>query len=380
MRILLVLVVSLWSLAAVGADRVLVHASPPQRAVDRELRDLRRAMAGDPGDRQLVLRYARLALEIGQDLQDARYVAYATTALGAWNGALHPPVEVLILRGGIAQNRHRFNEAMAAFRQATAADPRDPRGWLGLAVVQQVLGEPEAAMASCARLLFSAVETALLCQAGALERSGHSRTALELTGRVLEDSSLPTALAVWGQTLRAEIAASVGENAIAEAAFAQARALAPENAYAINALADYLLDRDRPEAVVALLGGDRRNDGMLLRRTLALQMLGDPEADRLAGLLRARYADARSRGDTTPQREEARFLLRVEKNAAAALDVAVANWAVQREPWDARLLLEAAHAAGRPDAARPVMDWIARTGLDQPVVLRAAQAMATGAP
>ena len=44
--------------------------------------------------------------------------------------------------------------------------------------------------------------------------------------------------------------------------------------------------------------------------------------------------------------------------------LALENWATQREPADARILLEAALAARQPAAARPVLDWLDRTGLE----------------
>ena len=52
------------------------------------------------------------------------------------------------------------------------------------------------------------------------------------------------------------------------------------------------------------------------------------------------------------------------RRAAAALEVARRNWATQREPADARILLEAALAAGESAAAQPVLDWLDRTGLE----------------
>ena len=42
---------------------------------------------------------------------------------------------------------------------------------------------------------------------------------------------------------------------------------------------------------------------------------------------------------------------------AGALTTAQANWQVQREPADARILMEAALAARRPRAAQPALDW-----------------------
>jgi hypothetical protein len=80
--------------------------------------------------------------------------------------------------------------------------------------------------------------------------------------------------------------------------------------------------------------------------------------------LQERFAAARLRGDSVHRREEARFVLHLLGDAPAALALARENWAVQREPSDARILLEAAAAAGVPGAARPVLRFLARTGLE----------------
>jgi hypothetical protein len=57
-------------------------------------------------------------------------------------------------------------------------------------------------------------------------------------------------------------------------------------------------------------------------------------------------------------REEARFTLALLQNPQTALTLAQANWEIQKEPWDARLLLETALAVGSQDAARPVIAWL----------------------
>jgi hypothetical protein len=73
---------------------------------------------------------------------------------------------------------------------------------------------------------------------------------------------------------------------------------------------------------------------------------------------------SRLRGDVSHRREEARFTLHLLSKPQEALPLATANWAVQREPADTRLLLEAALAAGAPSAATPVLDWLATTRLE----------------
>jgi len=44
------------------------------------------------------------------------------------------------------------------------------------------------------------------------------------------------------------------------------------------------------------------------------------------------------------------------------------NWDVQRAPWDARVFLEAAEAARQPRAAAPVLAFLQKTKLQDPVI------------
>jgi hypothetical protein len=63
-------------------------------------------------------------------------------------------------------------------------------------------------------------------------------------------------------------------------------------------------------------------------------------------------------------------MLEVRDDAAQALRLAQRNWSVQREPSDARLLLEAAAKAGDPSAAAPARQWLAESKLqDQRIVI-----------
>jgi len=64
------------------------------------------------------------------------------------------------------------------------------------------------------------------------------------------------------------------------------------------------------------------------------------------------------------RREEARFRLTLENDADAALGLARDNWAVQREPADLRILIEAARATRNADALKIAADWIAANRLE----------------
>jgi hypothetical protein len=70
------------------------------------------------------------------------------------------------------------------------------------------------------------------------------------------------------------------------------------------------------------------------------------------------------RGDTTHRAEEARFQLRLLKNPALAVQLAAANYQVQKEPRDLRVLLESALAARDTAAAQPARDWLQSTGFE----------------
>ena len=62
-------------------------------------------------------------------------------------------------------------------------------------------------------------------------------------------------------------------------------------------------------------------------------------------------------------KEEAHFELEVRGDAVTALGLALANWNIQKEPSDARLVLQAAVAADDPAAAAGVLAFLEKTGL-----------------
>ncbi|MGQ3092656.1 MAG: hypothetical protein ACT6RP_04335, partial [Roseateles sp.] len=124
--------------------------------------------------------------------------------------------------------------------------------------------------------------------------------------------------------------------------------------YTRAALADWLLARNRATEALALVEGspDAEADTLLLRRVIALRQLGRDAAAPTA-LLRERLAAAERREPAKHAREQARFALDVEQQPREALRLAELNWATQREPADALLLVRAAIAAGKPgDATR----------------------------
>ena len=114
--------------------------------------------------------------------------------------------------------------------------------------------------------------------------------------------------------------------------------------------------------MIPRLAKQQRNDGLLLRLALAYAQTKDSRLDATVQALRARFNAARERGDSVHRREEARFALMLLNRPKTALQLAQANWAVQKEPADALILLQAARAAKQEDAAQSVRDFIAKAG------------------
>ena len=87
-------------------------------------------------------------------------------------------------------------------------------------------------------------------------------------------------------------------------------------------------------------------------------------------MLRDRFDASHARGDTVHQRENARFEMFLGAGAAAALPYALANWQVQREAADLRILAETAAATDDAKALAMVQQWMEQSGLEYPAVGR----------
>ena len=160
----------------------------------------------------------------------------------------------------------------------------------------------------------------------------------------------------------------------AERHFLEAMGLGRRDVYLLSAYADFLLDQGRYTEVARLLRAETRVDGLLLRVALAEQALGLDTAERVTNL-KARFEAGRVRGPFLHPGEEARFTLVLLQEPRRAVQLARANWSLQREPRDARILLEAARAANDVRAAGPVLKMLARAGTEDVVLRRLASSI-----
>lgn len=109
-------------------------------------------------------------------------------------------------------------------------------------------------------------------------------------------------------------------------------------------------------------------DALLVQQLLASQVLKDGTADRLTQAMVQRLAAREQRGEGLIERPDMVFFIRAAHDLPRGLKLAQDNWATQQEPVDGALLVEAALLLGQPEAARPVLDWVATTGYTDPVL------------
>ncbi len=337
----------------------------PFRAGDttaRELSLLRAAVAKAPADTgpamELTQRYFDLAMARG----DPRYVGYADAIVTRF--AAKPSADILMMRGMLRQYRHDFQPALDDFAAALAldADLAGANAWRG--AIYLVQANYAAAAQECSAL--QAKHRVVLyggCLGLTQAYTGHLADAFKTLQQVLavahdDDHKL------WLNTRLAEIATWQGQTALAERHFRQALDLGLDDGYLLAAWSDFLLDHGRTAEVVQLLASWEASDPLLLRLAEAETLLKQAAGPAHVQALDDRFAAAKLRGDTTHQAEEARFHLRLRGDAQRAVQVAAENYRVQREPRDARILLESALAARQAALAKPALDWLRSSGFE----------------
>jgi tetratricopeptide (TPR) repeat protein len=348
-----------------GDDVVIEHLAGAGDRATKAVRGLHALLARAPDQIDLALKVAGDEIALGRAEGDPRHYGRAEAALGPWIHEPDPPAPVLLLRATLLQNRHEFDAALTDLDSFIARNPKNAQARLIRATVRQVKGDYAEAADDCRSLGGLAqpviAATCLAAIDGVTGRADEALVSLRRGDAILARDNEPDLL-LWSLTLEGEIAARAGRPDLSEASFRRALALGRRDVYLLGAYADFLLDQDRPAEIVAMLRDESRVDPLLLRLAIAERRLGLPEAEAHIRDLAARFDTARRRGDTIHRREEARFQLELMHDPDAALALAVANWSVQREPADARILLEAAGVAGKPGAAAPAATWLHEVG------------------
>ncbi|MDP2822005.1 MAG: hypothetical protein Q8O52_04915 [Sulfuritalea sp.] len=372
---------------AISALALPAHAAPrkpmadgevlerlPMRVGDastRELAELRRAMAAAASDPGPAAHLAQTYFDLAMARGDPRYVGYAEAVVARFGEPL--PVSLRLIRGLLRQYRHDFSGALDDFAAALVLDPGFAAAHAWRAAIYLVQANYAAAQQECAALQGIGRSTLFGGCIGLVQAYGGQLEAAYRSLRQALGTTSDAGHRLWLLTRLGEVAAWRGQPAQAEKHYREALSLGRDDGYLLAAWADFLLDMGRPAEVVTQLAGWETSDSLLLRLAEAEAALRLPGAGRLAQLLEDRFAAAKLRGDTTHRAEEARYRLRLRGESKEALRLAAENYVVQREPRDARILLEAAIAAQDPAAAQPVRDWLRSSGFEDARLRRLSQ-------
>lgn len=362
---------------ALGGDAEVLEQLPTRLpgAAPRRAAAQRASLLAQPANLPLALALARESIDQARLSGDPRDWGQAQAALAPWWASPAPPPAVRLLRATIRQGQHAFAEALADL-DAIAALPTAPlplraQAELTRAAVWQVQGRWADARGACERLAgpgFAALGSAVLqpgqaCMAELDQLQGRvpAAQAASRLAALAREAERSGEDARWLHLLHAELAQRQGRPE-AGRLFALASAGDLPGIYALASHADWLLENNRAADAERLLAGRDGADALLLRLAIARQRLGRPEAAADIAQLRARFDAAAVRGESGHEREQARYALDLLGDAPAALTLAQANWARQREPADALLLWRAAEAASQPAAARGVRQWAHEQG------------------
>ena len=269
-------------------------------------------------------------------------------------------MRILEVRAKLKELDHDYAGALADVRAWLAAEPESAQAWIELANLHRVRGDLEASAEAAdgvARLAPGIAE--VLCRVPLRILAGEGESVDATLSRAIEEATvrLPE-LVPWLWIQRAAAAEAVGDRAAAQSHLRAGLRVAPGHLYLLRSLADELLLAGRNEEVLEQLEPYLHDTGVYLRYAIALRRAKRDEADAAARGLAERFEAVRARGGRPHGRFVARAFLDLNDAPAAALEAALVNWAEQKEVRDAELVLRSAAAAGRPESAAPVIDWI----------------------
>lgn len=337
-------------------------------SVEREVRHLRIELEKDPSQWETAEQLVSKLIQLARRESDPRYLGQAQTALAPWFSQTQPPVQALVLRAIVRQSLHDFSGALSDLDAALARDHRNLQAWLVRSTILTVRGEFEQARRACLPVMQLAdTLTAVTAAASISSLTGGANRSIEILEEALKKSDNgPAGSRIWAQTLIAETLTRLGRADDAERQFREALILDPRDPYLLGSYSDFLLDQHQPAAVAELLHGLNRMDSLLLRLAEAHSMM--PSTTALARIeideLNSKFTTGRARGDRVHLREEARFHLRLLGKSASALRLARENWDIQKEPADARILLECARAEKDADSEKSLLEWVRSNHLE----------------
>ena len=348
-----------------NAAVVLQIVPPTTNPRVRRFEQLRSDLRQHPNDVNKSVALALAYIDYGRSTGDARFLGRAMAVIQPDMDQPVPSISVLLVHATIQQSRHFFQASRNELMQILKRDPGNAQAWLTLATVAMVQGDDELANRACVRLANASSDfMGIVCTASLRSLTGHASQAYTLLSMVEDPGPrAPPAIKSWIEGLMAETAARMGKPDVADAHFKKALQFTPNDNFLLADYGEFLVDQGRAREAIDLVGGDTQSDTSFLVLVSAENALSLARTRTDVAEMNARFQSMELRGDHVFMREQSSFMLHIQHNPGAALDLAEQDWKVQRAPKDVRAYLEAALATHDPAAAKPVLDFIASTHL-----------------
>jgi tetratricopeptide (TPR) repeat protein len=281
------------------------------------------------------------------------------------------PSELLVTYADILQHRHDFIGAGSVLATVLNDDRTQPQARAMRAMIRLAQGRAREATSDCATLMGqvdAVVATACLAQAISLQ--GRLGEAIALLKQTIKTRGADAEQNAWAYAVLAELAERAGTQATAIAAMEAALSGDTNHGALRIQAADLMLRANRPARVLEILRELPVSEPVLLRRAIAAKRLGAVDAEQLAH----EWQRAREQSDRLDLPKHERDLalgeLELMGRSDRALQHALNNWQTTREIDDARVLVAAARASGRLEAARPALTWIDQARIEDAVLMR----------
>lgn len=258
-------------------------------------------------------------------------------------------VEAIRARAQQAADARDWSTAGRELDALVARRPDDARAHLARAAAATNRADYAAARASCAAVARVAPALVAATCVAPLDGLAHPAEAAAALAAVLAATgTADPGLGAWAEATLGALALQVDDAPAAAAHLSRALALDPTDDAVRAALADVELAAGDLAALATVLAGPEAAPALLLRRALAAKRAGAADAEALASRVRE--------GNLTA-RDEARFALAIDGDAARAVKLAAAAWRAEPTLASARVLAEAASEARDAAAAAPVRAW-----------------------
>ncbi|MEY3220638.1 MAG: hypothetical protein RIT27_1995 [Pseudomonadota bacterium] len=333
MRTFLIILGVLWSFSG-NADEININ---PDEIAQNVIESLKKAKSG-------------VDLDIIQNNQQI---------LSPWLSCQSIPNSILLARGLLYYKQQQINQANQDITLYLQRNPNDLTALLIQGAIYRNLGEYDNARNICRqteRLVSKTSKT--LCFAEILSRQGKMDLAYEQLRQVVFPAQQESPQAY--QRLHIELATidqRLRRFENAQENFTKALSAPFRDQVLWLAYSDFLLETMQFEKLLYEIPNDSNDVRLQVRRSIAAKKLGKTE------LVNSDiFIQARAQNNLSLRTDEALFLMEIQDDTQAALNILQTVWETRKEPFEAKLLIKAANLAKQPDIANSVLNWTKNKG------------------